>query len=245
MDLTTLPRLKLLRDFGDDWTIEKEYLCWNKEIAKEQGLQSPFSCSITWVCSGYVMVYFYSNHPVYGSRLYKTSRMTKINSVSVAPPKPEPDHPLVAFYKGHTIVHPSGLSIYSILEWGHGELEHTHDYIQWCFPTSQASEFNPDAPVLTPDVIKSFKTNLEIRGRLYEMFTKMMEWYGLCGYSLHTHWLTPDNHNYLRLTRIVTCMRELGFDVEALALRAELLQIAVDNKDVVSAATASFWRWSI
>ena len=48
------------------------------------------------------------------------------------------------------------------------EWENNHDFIQWLFPTSTPSKFNPYAPVLTSHigVVKHTSSNMKLMVRL-------------------------------------------------------------------------------
>jgi hypothetical protein len=56
------------------------------------------------------------------------------------------------------------------------------------------------------------------------------------------HWLTPNNHNHLRLTRIVENTRLLGLEDYSRGLFTILEKIALDHPNQVSAWTVEFWR---
>ena len=44
--------------------------------------------------------------------------------------------------------------LHSLRELPNDELESRHDYIQYMFPSEEASQFNSVAPTVTPDVIE-------------------------------------------------------------------------------------------
>ncbi|MGI9569983.1 MAG: opioid growth factor receptor-related protein, partial [Desulfobulbia bacterium] len=46
------------------------------------------------------------------------------------------------------------------------ELEINHDYIQWMFPLHEGSKFNPDCPVLTPEISQKAQTSPNLKSRL-------------------------------------------------------------------------------
>ena len=43
--------------------------------------------------------------------------------------------------------------------WSFERMETCHDYIQWMFPTETPSNFNPTAPLLTPDLQAVFSSD--------------------------------------------------------------------------------------
>jgi hypothetical protein len=57
---------------------------------------------------------------------------------------------LLDFYRG-TQLDSSGRMLHEIWDWTDDDLEAIHDFIQWLFPLPEPSQFNPDAPLLTPE----------------------------------------------------------------------------------------------
>jgi len=62
---------------------------------------------------------------------------------------------VISFYLGKGADH-AGRSLDQILMMSAGELESTHDYIQWLFPLSSASSASMDAPILDASAIAEF-----------------------------------------------------------------------------------------
>ena len=64
-----------------------------------------------------------------------------------------------------------------------------------------------------------------------------------------TVWLSPGNHNHLRLTRILKCLNLLGLEAEAKALFACLSEIYEDERDkelpAISDETLRYWRETV
>ena len=52
-----------------------------------------------------------------------------------------------------------GRFLNDILGWDDARLEYAHDYIQWLFPLTTPSQFNPDAPLLDDVQIEVFRTD--------------------------------------------------------------------------------------
>ena len=125
------------------------------------------------------------------------------------------------------------------------------------FPLSVRSGANPAAPVLGPITIEAFAASEALRDRLERSLRVMLRFYGLeetltAGvlqivrterFSQRARvWLSPGNHNHLRLTRIMTSLGELGLEVQAGALWACLSQIAAGFPDRVTPTTVKYWR---
>ena len=141
-----------------------------------------------------------------------------------------------------------------IAGWTHGELEGTHDYIQWVFPTMARGQFNPHAPELTEaDIVEGAGDDRVVRN-LRRMAVVMAKFYGLertCfadgpQYDLienrHPWWMRAGNHNFLRITRILSSLRLFGLTEEAEALLGVLEVLARKFPGPVSPETLEFWR---
>lgn len=132
---------------------------------------------------------------------------------------------------------PQGRTLSSILAWSDTELEDCHDYIQNLFPLPEPSPFNPGAPVIASGAFTAFRTNPELRSRLKESFCRMLTFYGFKLLAdgateiivegenfgrASRNWVTRFNHNHLRITRIIRCLRVLGLEQHAAAFFAVL-----------------------
>lgn len=164
---------------------------------------------------------------------------------------------IFAFYQGQS-PDSSGRMIENIWLWDYQKLEYTHDYIQWLFPLKEKSRFNQNAPVLNDEVIQSFRTNENLRLRLKKSLEVMLHFYGLqCNELGNTdieitksreyqerklNWISKGNHNYLRLTRILTCLRLLGLEKYAQALFQCLNQIYLEESQNIGSETYAYWQ---
>lgn len=87
----------------------------------------------------------------------------------------------------------------------------------------------------------------------------MLRFYGLtCDATLGTriqpsvqfgvwapNWLTPGNHNHLRLTSILRSLSLLGLEAHARALLHFLEAIATENPGAIDATTLAYWRRAV
>jgi len=163
---------------------------------------------------------------------------------------------LLRFYRGEG-PDAAGRHIDEIWSWDHRRLEMVHDYIQWLFPLPDASRFNPDAPLLTAADAAAFHNDPTLRSRLMRSLDLMLAFYGLTrtgdavtrGATFaqrQCDWLTPANHNYLRLTRIVLCLRHCGMEAVARGLFTRLEDIAAhEGKGLIAERTLGFWRAAV
>lgn len=162
------------------------------------------------------------------------------------------DGRLLAFYAG-TAPDDRGRSLADVQSMTDDELEGVHDYIQWLFPLRERSGANPWAPVLDEPTIAAFLARPELRERLRHSFTRMLAFYGLSmtGGAVRPNaafparsrvWLSPGNHNHLRLTRMIRSLRTLGLEAEAQALFSCLRELYEENASRITPATFRFWR---
>lgn len=165
-------------------------------------------------------------------------------------------NPIEAFYTGQS-PDDRGRTIDEIWAWDDEALEDVHDYIQWLFPSRRPSQFNPRAPLLTPDLVQAFRSNPDLRRNLLKSFRRMLAFYGFeeagDGAALSVQrsgnwrerfevWLSRNNHNHLRLTRILACLRDVGLPGQAHALLAALEAVDRDFPRIIDARTIDFWR---
>jgi hypothetical protein len=177
-------------------------------------------------------------------------------SRSVSRSVPRNEDLLLAFYTGEGR-NVQGRTYAEILAWSDAVLEAVHDYIQWLFPLPEASGFNPLAPVLTPALIEAFRSSEALRGRLRAAWLRMLGFYGFnldphgkvvpsASFTLRAgNWLTPYNHNHLRLTRILRSLHLLGLEQESAALFAALETVykeELQGQRRISSETFEYWQ---
>jgi hypothetical protein len=165
----------------------------------------------------------------------------------------DPDDALLAFYAG-AATDDQGRTLDQILAWDDARMERTHDYIQWLFPNDVPSPINSGAPVVTAHHRQAFAQRPQLRQNLRRALDRMLDFYGLTReqdlisrsaewQTKHTRWMTPGNHNHLRLTRILKCLNLLGLPDEATALFACLDTIAQSEEGAaISQTTQRFWK---
>jgi hypothetical protein len=164
---------------------------------------------------------------------------------------------LIPFYLGEQ-EDSEGRMIQEIWDWDLEELECSHNYIQWLFPISEQSAFNPDAPILDEKTIGTFHKNPRLQQNLRQSLTTMLRLYAL---QLHINtegkividksvdypnrkieWVCMFNHNYLRITRILKCLMILGLQDEAQAFYNCLQQIYREESEQIGGETFQYWK---
>lgn len=167
---------------------------------------------------------------------------------------------LVSFYEGATADN-RGRWLREIQSWDFGRLEESHDYIQWLFPLKKRSTFNSSAPTLDSETISAFQSRPELKARLIGSMEVLLRFYG---FKLQgtpddpqvtrseqwilraANWMTPGNHNHLRITRILGCLRILGCRSHAEEFFRALQEVYwsdfQERTRAISDETFSFWR---
>lgn len=164
---------------------------------------------------------------------------------------------IILFYSGLS-PDDRGRKIHDIWQWDYAKLEYTHDYIQWLFPLMAQSRFNRYAPTLTPQVIQTFRASQELKQNLLKSLVLMLNFYGLKLLSNDPNfieivknenylarkkeWINPRNHNYLRLTRILTCLKLLGLESYSQALFKCLSEIYQEEQSAIGSETYNYWK---
>ncbi|XP_069809951.1 opioid growth factor receptor-like protein 1 [Dendropsophus ebraccatus] len=148
--------------------------------------------------------------------------------------------PNLEFYQNKRPFEPYGVTIEEFHEtWreDYEELESNHGFIQWLFPLRERG-VNPRATPLTLAELMAMKGDEVVRQRLLESYELMLGFYGIklldkeTGqvsrsenweerfYNMNTH-----THNNLRITRILKCLGEMGYE----RLQAPLVQFFLEE----------------
>ncbi|XP_072270540.1 opioid growth factor receptor-like isoform X3 [Pyxicephalus adspersus] len=131
------------------------------------------------------------------------------------------------FYRNQIKFMPNGLYIDDLLRnWKdhYDILEENHNYIQWLFPLRELGK-NSYASPLHEDEIEMMKKDADVKKRLCEAYKLMLNFYGIqlldeisgkVGQA--ENWqeryknLDSHTHNNLRITRILKCLGEMGYE---------------------------------
>ncbi|XP_066468529.1 opioid growth factor receptor-like protein 1 isoform X2 [Tiliqua scincoides] len=130
------------------------------------------------------------------------------------------------FYKNKIPFKPDGVYIEEVLNKWKGDyekLEHNHTYIQWLFPLREQG-LNFYAKELTTYEIEEFKKTKEAIRRFLLAYKMMLEFFGIklidktgnvvraSNWQERFQHLNESQHNYLRITRILKSLGELGYE---------------------------------
>jgi len=134
------------------------------------------------------------------------------------------------FYSNNLRCQPDNRTIEEIHErWlgKYDKLEYKHGYIQWLFPIREYG-MNYESQPLQAHEIRAMKADPTIVARIIESYKLMLDFYGMRLVSADTglvaRVLPPKNyagryrnlvrssHNYLRISRILKCLSEMGLE---------------------------------
>jgi hypothetical protein len=162
---------------------------------------------------------------------------------------------LVLFHRGRGTDH-AGRRISAIHQFDFQELEWTHDYIQWLFPLVTRSHFNKMAPLLNEADRAEFHRDPVIRRNFLISLELMWEFYGFQPAEndglkrterweeCRDNWLTRDNHNLLRITRILRSSMLCGFVPEARSFLDAVMKAASERSGVCG-RSPEFWKTAV
>ncbi|KAF7314349.1 OGFr-N domain-containing protein [Mycena kentingensis (nom. inval.)] len=106
----------------------------------------------------------------------------------------------------------------------YNKLERKHGFIQWLFPIREHG-MNYESQPLQPHEIDTIKGDPDALKRLLASYRLMLDFYGMRllseetgaldrseGYESRYENLVYSGHNYLRISRILKCLSEFGFE---------------------------------
>ena len=151
-------------------------------------------------------------------------------------------------------------SIYDVWGFDYDQMEASHNYIQWLFPTAEHSAFNHQAPALNETDVNLLRSSTTTRRHMRLSLKRMLSFYGMRIGKLKSsgeivvrlapsfpvqskNWLTKGNHNFLRITRIIKSLRLLGLEEEAQAFFGALDQYIFQNQKYTKTVSSSYSFW--
>ncbi|KMO42504.1 Opioid growth factor receptor (OGFr) conserved region [Methylobacterium tarhaniae] len=133
-----------------------------------------------------------------------------------------------------------GRSLADVLAFDDARIEGVHDVIQWLFPLSEPSRAVPGAPVLGASEAAAIRADPAAQAGLLAARDRMLRFYaGTDG------WLTALDHNHLRITRILTALRDLAGRDEAEAFHAAILRLNETAGSPVNPESLDYWRRAV
>lgn len=104
-----------------------------------------------------------------------------------------------------------------ILNCSDDEMELCHDQVQWMFPLHEESKFAVCYPIVDEEIVEFCKTDENVIENLRKAYLRMKQFYGFDTNddSIYHQWCRNGDHNLLRITRIIRCLRIFGLNKEA------------------------------
>ena len=116
------------------------------------------------------------------------------------------------------------------------EIERRHDFIQVIFPLNKPSQAVSHGYYLdSKDLVNQIKTNKEAVTNI----SRSSQWF-FSFLERNMYWNTRHDHNQLRITRVIECLRLLVSDEEADNFYNNVLELIEDNNQV-NTRTLNFW----
>jgi len=165
-----------------------------------------------------------------------------------------PSRDLIRFYKGHCPTDRNISFFFLLDEAGNDWLETNHYWVQWAFPTIEPSGANPTAPILDEETITQFQQDPELQAKLLQIFKRTLRFFGLTlqedtgaivegadFVELSVRWNESVNHNHLRITRILKCLKLLQAPSSARSW-SETLFLCLKGIHKISPANFDYWQ---
>lgn len=130
----------------------------------------------------------------------------------------------------------NGRLLADVLAFDDARIEGVHDFIQWCFPLSEASRAVPGAPVLSPGEADAIRADDEAKEGLRAALERMSRFY-----AETDGWLRGHDHNHLRITRIITAVRSLLGPDEARAFHDLVTERNEQSGLPINRGSLTFW----
>ena len=161
---------------------------------------------------------------------------------------------IIKFYRGER--NKNNVTLEEVWDFSDKELEHIHNYIQFLFPIVEPDYWNRDTPKLSEEDIKEFKNDKVLRRNLVQSFIVIL---GFWGFDVNVdsgdiiisksedyehkrkNWQTYMNHNFLRITRVIHCLNDLGFYKLADKFHQCIMDVVAENPERFNKTTIEFW----
>ncbi|XP_052799002.1 opioid growth factor receptor-like protein 1 [Mya arenaria] len=151
-----------------------------------------------------------------------------------------------------------GYTIEEMLKWkgNYDMLERNHRYIQWLFPIPDGRGMNHLAQPLQAHEAEAIRNDDRLSRRVLKAYKMMLHFYGMelaseldgsvrrCAENWRHRYrhLNKSKHNYLRITRIIKALGELGLDRYQVPWVRFIIEEAIDH-DELPALRGSIYYW--
>tara|TARA_B100000575_G_C22937815_1_gene543044 strand:+ start:381 stop:824 length:444 start_codon:yes stop_codon:yes gene_type:complete len=130
-----------------------------------------------------------------------------------------------------------GRTLKDIWSFSDEEIEKNHDFIQIVFPLNKPSQSVFHGYYLdSEELVHQIKNNSEATNNII----KSSYWF-ISFLKRNMYWNAPYDHNQLRITRVIECLRLLVSDEEADNFYNNVLKLIEENNKV-NFRTLNFWK---
>jgi len=143
---------------------------------------------------------------------------------------------IVLFLRG-LAPHPTGYIFDEIVNFEWGEFERRHNMIQWLFPTMHASTCQTNTPVMSWSTVAAIRADLTAQENIKRATTYMSRFY-----FLHQDlWLCENDHNHLRITRIIESLSLLRIPSDAAKFYRSRCLMNLNAGNPVNEISQNYW----
>lgn len=162
---------------------------------------------------------------------------------------------LLQFFDGDKMDN-KGRYITDYIQFNSEQMEQFHDFIQWAFPTSKPSKYVKDAPLLRNGFAARFQCDCKALENYCLMCRRYLNHIGLncngikcknCNIIIENDdrkvefWQIP-SHNYLRITRLLQSLNEVGNNLCSKKIYETLLLKKEREKALVWEEALEYWE---
>jgi hypothetical protein len=133
-----------------------------------------------------------------------------------------------------------GRTLEDVLAFSNADIERVHDFIQWLFPLPTRSAAQPGSPVLSPDDIAAIRSDSRSLANLDRASARMLSFY-----RETSGWLARDDHNHLRITRILHALRLLRGEEAARAFYDAVMALHAANGSPINPDNLRYWSEAV
>jgi len=130
-----------------------------------------------------------------------------------------------------------GRSFVDYLGFSDEQLEALHNYVQWAFPTLTPSHCNANAPILDDEALQHMKRTKDAVYNFRLFLERMIKFY-----ENNDHWLVEQDHNHLRITRIIESVSKIIGTGEASQFYVFVTRRNFEAGEPINEKSINFWR---
>lgn len=148
---------------------------------------------------------------------------------------------VLAFLRGESTDH-RNRTYANMLALDDVKMEMCHDQVQWLFPLHEISKHAHTYPVLTKEIVEEAKKDKVILANLRKALDRFERFLAIGKYDdvdKQRRWCQDRNHNLLRITRVIRCLRLFGLVDESTSFYCTVAKVA--DRFGLSNTTLDYW----